>query len=77
MKLSKACIIGLVGSVLLGLSIIINFISVLTSDYYTADVLNILWWMMPIVGWILLSVFLFTLWGKCKKLDRMLGDSDY
>ena len=37
MKLSKACILGLIGCILLSLNIIINFISVSTSEYYTAD----------------------------------------
>lgn len=77
MKLSKASILGLVGSILLCLNIIINFISVSTSEYYTADVLNTLMWMMTIAGWILLSIFIYVFWTKCKKIDRMLGDTDY
>lgn len=77
MKLSKACILGLIGCILLSLNIIINFISVSTSEYYTADAFNTFMWIMSIVGWILMAVFLFFFWSKCKKLDRILGDSDY
>jgi len=77
MKLSKACILGLIGCILLSLNIIINFISVSTSEYYTADAFNIFLWIISIAGWILISIFLFFFWNKCKKLDRILGDSDY
>jgi len=77
MKLSKACILGLIGCILLSLNIIINFISVSTSEYYTADAFNIFLWIISIAGWILMSIFLFFFWNKCKKLDRILEDSDY
>lgn len=77
MKLSKACILGLIGSILLSLNIIINFIPVSTSEYYTADAFNTFLWIMSIASWILVSIFLFFFWNKCKKLDRILGDSDY
>ena len=77
MKLSKACILGLIGCILLSLNIIINFISVTTSEYYTVDAFNIFMWIMSIAGWILMAIFLFFFWSKCKKLDRSLGDSDY
>ena len=77
MKLSKACILGLIGSILLSLNIIINFIIVSTSEYYTADAFNTFLWITSIAGWILVSIFLFFFWNKCKKLDRILGDSDY
>ena len=70
MKLSKACILGLIGCILLSLNIIINFITVSTSEYYTADAFNTSMWIMSIAGWILMAIFLFFFWSKCKKLDR-------
>ena len=74
MKLSKTCIFGLVGSILLCLNLMINFITVMNSEYYHPEALDLCMWLMSFVGWVLMVVFIVFLMKNCQKLDRILGD---
>jgi len=71
MKLSKVCIFGLVGSILLCLNLLINFIVLMSSEYYTPDVLNIFMWLISIGGWVFMIVFFVFLMKNIQKLDRL------
>lgn len=72
MKLSKACIFGLVGCILLCLNLVINFITVMTSEYYHLDVSDLFMWFISFGGWVLMIVFLFFLMKNSQKLDKIL-----
>ena len=74
MKLSKVCIIGLVGWIIICLNLIINFVTVLSSEYYTPDALDLLLWFISIGGHLLLIVFFAFLLQNSKKLDKILRD---
>lgn len=74
MKLSNACIFGLVGGVLLCLNIVINFIAIMSSEYITLDALSIFLWILSFTGWSMMVVFFILMFQSCKKLDRILRD---
>lgn len=69
MKLSSACIFGLVGCILISLNIFINFVSVLSSEYYTPDAFSLFMWGITIIGYILLILFFVFLLKNSKKID--------
>ena len=74
MKLSKACVIGLISGILLCLNIVINFIALMSSEYYVLDGLSIILWVMSFLGWGLMITFFVILLQNSKKIDRLLRD---
>lgn len=73
MKLSNACIFGLVGGIILCLNVVINFVQLMSSEYYTPNTLNIFLWVNSFVGWALMIVFFVFLLKNSKKLDKIFG----
>ncbi len=70
MKLSTACVLGMTGSILFCISSIIGIIAIAS---YLEPIMMFAR-LLPVGGWILITVFFAVLKQKSKKIDKVLED---
>ncbi len=70
MKISTACVLGMIGSILFCIKSVIALIVVVSY----LDPISIFTYLIPVAGWILMAIFFAVLKQKSKKIDIILRD---